>query len=189
MAPLLKEAACCADALRGAESSELARGWRCAVFYKQEGGVVTCAAGEILPPGVHDQVEDACVRPIVGFKQAHQPVTSKLAARGGDGLGDAIGMHEPVRPGGQRDGDSVASGEAALPKEALARTSQLAPSSHSMVAVEWRVLRERRRMNPAAPGVEQQRRERHGVVIRVHGLIEHVVQFDKPNGERFRRAA
>jgi hypothetical protein len=41
-------------------------------------------------------------------------------------------------------------------------------------------------MNPAAPGVEQQRRERHGIVIRVHGLVEHVVQFDKPCGERFR---
>src|SRR5206468_8670410 len=86
MAPLLKEAACCADALRGAESSELARGWRCAVFYKQEGGVVTCAAGEILPPGVHDQVEDACVRQIVGSKKAHKPVTGKRAARSGDGF-------------------------------------------------------------------------------------------------------
>ena len=189
MAPLLKEAACCADALRGAESSELARGWRCAVFYKQEGGVVTCAAGEILPPGVHDQVEDACVRPIVGFKQAHQPVTGKLAARCGNGLRDAIGMHEPMRAGGQRDSNGVASGEAALPEEALARTSHLAPLSRDMVATQWRVLRERHRMNPAAPGIEQQRRERHRIVVCVHGLVEHVVQFDKPCAEGFRRAS
>src|SRR5881275_916545 len=67
------------------------------------GGVVACAAGEILSPTVHDQVEGACVRPIVGFKEADQPVTGKLAARDGDGLRDAIGMHEPVRAGGQRD--------------------------------------------------------------------------------------
>jgi len=113
----------------------------------------------------------------------------KLAARGGDGLRDAIGMHEPMRAGGQRDGDGVASGEAALPKEALSRTTQLAPRSRDMVAEQWRVLRKRRRMNPPALSVEQQRRQRHGVVIRVHGLVEHVVQFDKPCAERFRRAA
>ncbi len=98
-------------------------------------------------------------------------------------------MREPVRARGQRDSNGVASGEAALPEEAVAWTSHLAPCSCGMVAEQWRVLRERRRINPAMRGIEQQRRQRHCIVVRMHGLVEHIVQFDKPRAERFGRAA
>src|SRR5262245_357875 len=97
-------------------------------------------------------------------------------------------MHEPVRACSQRKSDGMASGEATLPKKPLARTSKLAPRSRDIVAAKRRVLCEGRRMNRAALGVEQQCRECHGVVIRVHGLIERVVQFDEPCGKGFRHA-